>query len=80
MTPICPMTDTIDLPMLSGGKLAAAQTQWIPLPVAFAEPTPQPEPQPVRLPKRLRRRTSGHLALLLTSVAGFATAIVAGVL
>jgi hypothetical protein len=54
-----PMTDTRELPCLSGGRLAQADTQWIPLPLAFADPPPRPEqadPIPERLPKRLRRR------------------------
>jgi hypothetical protein len=62
--PMSPMTDTIDLPCLSGGKLAQADTQWIPLPLAFADPPPRPEqadPIPERLPKRLRRRVAVHL-------------------
>lgn len=71
------MSDTVDLPLMSGARLAAAETQWIPLPIAFADPPPPP-PTPVRLPKRLRRRTAGHVALLAASLSGFATAIAAG--
>jgi hypothetical protein len=82
-----PMTDTTEIPCLSGARLAAADTEWIPFPVAFADAPPPPLPAPVRLPKRLRRRAAAHLAdafhssiltraaLLATAVAGFATAI-----
>jgi hypothetical protein len=81
-----PMTDTTEIPMLSGARLAAADTAWIPFPAVFADPPPA-APAPVRLPKRLRRRAAAHLAdafhssiltraaLLATAVAGFATAI-----
>jgi hypothetical protein len=74
-----PMTDTTELPLLSGARLAAAETQWIPLPVTFVgPPEPQPQPTPQRLPKRLRRRAAAHLALAFTAAAGFATALLAG--
>jgi hypothetical protein len=84
-----PMTDTTEIPMLSGARLAQADTEWIPFPVAFADapPAAAPAPVPQRLPRRLRRRAAAHLAdafhssiatraaLLATAVAGFATAI-----
>jgi hypothetical protein len=83
-----PMTDTTEIPMLSGARLAQADTEWIPFPVAFADsPPPTPAPIPQRLPRRLRKRAAAHLAdafhssiltraaLLATAVAGFATAI-----
>jgi hypothetical protein len=73
------MTDTCELPLFSGARLAEAPTTFIPLAVAFADVPPRPDqaPPPQRLPKRLRRR-AGHLLLAATSVAGFATALLAG--
>jgi hypothetical protein len=87
-----PMTDTRELPCLSGGKLAQADTAWIPFPTAFADPPPRPDPQPCpeRLPKRLRRRVALHLteswrdtvmarvALVLITGAALGSALVDG--
>lgn len=80
-----PMTDTTEIPMLSGARLAQAHTQWIPFPLSWADPpaSPEPTPPPVRLPKRLRRRAAQayrsalftRLALLTAAIGGFATAI-----
>jgi hypothetical protein len=53
-----PMTDTRELPLFSGARLAEAPTTFVPLAVAFADVPPRPDdaPSPQRLPKRLRRR------------------------
>jgi hypothetical protein len=74
-----PMTDTQELPCLSGARLAAADTMWIPLAAMF-EPIPAPEPPPVpaRLPKRLRRRVAAQVAMAVGSATGFTTALLAG--
>jgi hypothetical protein len=71
-------TDTMELNM-SAARFAAADTTYIPLAVAFADPPPRPAPTPppVRLPRRLRRRATSALSLALLSAAGFTTALTA---
>jgi hypothetical protein len=74
-------TGTTELPRIYWQPIEEHPTTVL-HPVFDLPPSPQeaPTPPPQRLPRRLRRRAATHLALLVTSTAGFAAALAGAVL